>query len=230
MRHSTAPAVIPGMNNSNHRRRKEPCQILYRRKDQSTTKTRRREEDAKNLTGFLVAAGYQACLSGDLTVAEAVYEMVVYHSGGLHMSVADGRPDKTEAPRPQVPAHGLGFRRIGRKLGQDFPGVFLRLPADKAPDIRVEAAERALHFQKRARVPDGGLDLLPVADYPVVPKQLAHLPGIVGRNNFRVEVLEGRAVGLALPEHGEPAQPRLSSLENEHLEQLPVVVQRDAPL
>src|SRR5207247_3798084 len=51
MRHSTAPAVIPGMNNSNHRRRKEPCQILYRRKDQSTTKTRRRRKESDRVFG-----------------------------------------------------------------------------------------------------------------------------------------------------------------------------------
>ena len=45
-----------------------------------------------------------------LTIAEAVDEMIVHHSDGLHVGVDDGRADEVESALLEVFAEGVRFR------------------------------------------------------------------------------------------------------------------------
>ena len=65
---------------------------------------------------------------------------------------------------------------------------------------------------------------------PASASRRSDVRGTEGGDGLRVEAGEGPAVALALAEDGEPAQPGLSALEHQELEEQPVVVHRHAPL
>ena len=76
----------------------------------------------------------------------------------------------------------------------------------------------------------GGRDLEPVADDALVVKQaFDSLLGEAG-DLLGIEVGERPAIGFALSQHDEPAQPGLGTFEREELELLAIVVDRHAPL
>ena len=87
-----------------------------------------------------------------------------------------------------------------------------------------------LHGQEGARIGDGGGDLQAIAHDPGVGEQPADLARVVAGDAAGVEAVEGGAVRAPLVEDGFPGQPGLRALEDEHLEQAPVVTEGDAPL
>src|SRR5690606_32062217 len=101
---------------------------------------------------------------------------------------------------------------------------------DEVPDVAIERAELALHVEEGACVVDGGVDLQPVADDALVGEQLTLSARVVPRDLLRVEVIERLPVRRPFAQNRDPAETRLRTLENQHLEQAPVVVQRHAPL
>src|SRR5581483_691034 len=134
-------------------------------------------------------------------------------------------------PAPlQVFAEGVGLLRPRRNLAQRPGTILSRRSTDEPPLVRVEAAELVLHAQERTRVRDGGLDLQPVAHDPGVPEELRHLPRVEARDARGIEAVEGLAIRVPLSQDRDPAETRLRPLENEELEERPVVVHRDAPL
>src|SRR5690606_24215763 len=175
--------------------------------------------DARSATG--------AC---ELAVAEAVHGVVVHHAGSLHEGVADGGSDEAEAPPLQLAAHCVRLRRLRWHVLQALPAVYLRAPVDEAPQERREAAELLLHRDRGARVVDRGLDLHAVADDAGVREELLDAAGRVARDPGDIEVVERLPVAVALPEDGDPGEPRLRTFQGEHLEEVAVVVRRDAPL
>src|SRR6185503_6727995 len=140
---------------------------------------------------------------------EAVGRVIVDHAGSLHERVADRGPDELEPALLQVAAH--------------------RLVVGKLPDVAIEGAEFLLHRQERSRVRDRRVDFQAVAHDAGVGEQRAFLRGAVLRDLPRVETIERLPVRGPLPEDRDPTQARLRALEDEHLEEPPVVVQRHAP-
>ena len=57
----------------------------------------------------------------DVFIPEAVDEVVVHHSNGLHEGITNGRAHKIKAAFLQVFAHRIRLRRLGRNVGQGFP-------------------------------------------------------------------------------------------------------------
>src|SRR5262245_49281360 len=90
--------------------------------------------------------------------------MIVHHARGLHESVADRRPDESEAALDEIAAHRARGVGRGGTLAVPTPGVLRRLAADELPDVLVERAVLALDLEERARVGDRRLDLGPVTD------------------------------------------------------------------
>src|ERR1044071_6669214 len=91
-----------------------------------------------------------------------------------------------------------------------------RLAIDVAPEIRIEAAELLLNGKVALGVVDRAPGLGAVADDAGVLEKLLNLRLVVGRDNGRIEVVEGAPVTLAPAEDGDPAQTSLRPFEDEH--------------
>src|SRR5688500_5566251 len=100
-----------------------------------------------------------ALASANLTVAEAVDDVIVDHADGLHVRVNDGRAHEAEPALLHVTADLVGERRARRDLLHALVPIHDRLTVDEAPLVRVESAELFLHLQERARILHGRLDL-----------------------------------------------------------------------
>ena len=87
-----------------------------------------------------------------------------------------------------------------------------------------------MNLQKGLCVLDRRLYFTPVPhDAGVRHQRLQLLWAILG-NNHGIKAVEGPAERLPLFQDREPGQPRLKALQNQHLEELPVVMLRPPPL
>src|SRR5262249_36007702 len=110
------------------------------------------------------------------------------------------------------------------------PAVQDRRPADERPDVRVEAAELLLQREEVARIRDGCIDLLAVADDAGILHEPSHRACVEARDLRGIEARERAPVIFALAQDSPPAQARLCALQQEELEVLPIVANRHAPL
>ena len=169
-------------------------------------------------------------MPGHLVITEATDKVVVDHAGGLHVGVADGRADETQAALAEVFAERAGLLCLRGDLLVVAPGVLLGFAADKPPDVGIECAKFLLQLQKCLCIPNRGFDFQAVADDAGIGEQLANLPLVVAGHLLGIETVEDFAVALALAQDGVPAQPGLGPLQDEELEEFAVVVDRHAPL
>src|SRR2546426_11297846 len=98
------------------------------------------------------------------------------------------------------------------------------------PDMGVERPELLAHREQRLRVADCRRDLHAIAHNPRIAEQARDIVLAVTGDFLEVEGVERPAVVLALVEDGVPAEARLGALEDEHLEEMAVVVRGHAPL
>ena len=156
--------------------------------------------------------------------------MVVEDADGLHEGVADRGANEFEAALLEVFAHlfrdgdGVAFFGGGGGSGERFCSTH------EAPDVFVEGAEFALSGEEGAGVEDDRVDFEAIANNAGIVEKGFTFGGIVFEDFVRVKVVEGFAVVVAFFEDGEPAEAGLGSLEIEHLEEEPIVVDGDAPL
>jgi len=113
-------------------------------------------------------------LSLQLSMAETRDKVIVHHSHGLHIRVADRTANEFETTPFQLFAHGVRLRRLGGDSLHRFPCVLPRLTVDESPDVLVEAAEFLLYGQERFGILDGGFDLQPITNDPRI-RQIARL-------------------------------------------------------
>jgi hypothetical protein len=163
-------------------------------------------------------------------VAEAIDDVIVDQSGGLHEGVADRRADEREASVPERLTERVRLRRERRDLLEASPRVLSRLAADEAPDESIEAAQLGPEGEVGARVPDDAFHFEPVANDARIGEELPD-PGrpVVG-DLPGMEAVEGAAVRRPLPEDRDPGEAGLSALQAQELEEPSIVVQGDAPL
>src|SRR5438128_5072642 len=107
--------------------------------------------------------------------------------------------------------------------------MYPRVAADKLPGVPVERAILILNFQKCFGIRDGRHDLQPVTHDAIVLQQSSNLTAVIARHPLRIETIESGAVIFPLPQDRVPTQAGLRALEDQELEQLSVVVLRDAP-
>src|SRR5262249_19774610 len=100
---------------------------------------------------------------------------------------------------------------------------------DEAPRVGIEGSELLLYHEKRPRVADGRLDLLPVPDDPRIEQQLLDALARVSRHLAGIEPAERAAIGFTLAQHGRPAQAGLRAFQQQELEVPAVVMDRHAP-
>ena len=162
-------------------------------------------------------------------VSETTHHMVVDHANGLHEGITNRRPHELEPPLPQIPAHGFGLRSAGGYIGHPGPRVLHGLSPDKPPDVAVKAAELFLHLQEGLGVGDSCGDFALVSDDLRIDQQLCHVSFGVSGDFPDIEIVESFSVACPLFKNGGPAQPGLGPLQNEQLEEAPVVVKRHAP-
>src|SRR5690606_40220472 len=91
-------------------------------------------------------------------------------------------------------------------------------------------AEFGLDGEGVAGVVDGRGDLAAVADDAGIEQQAFDVGLVHGGDARNVETVEDLAEALALPEDGQPGEPRLEAFEAELLEQPRVVDHRPSPL
>src|SRR5882672_1374778 len=155
--------------------------------------------------------------------------MIVDHADGLHHGVTDSRADEIETALAKVLAHGVGFGGTSRDLSEGFPAVPNGLAVDEAPEISVEAAELFLDGEEGFGVLDRGLDLQTVSNNAGVSEERFGLAGVVSGDLARIKSVECTAIVVPFVQNGGPTQAGLGALENEKLEQQPVVMNGHAP-
>jgi hypothetical protein len=87
-------------------------------------------------------------------MSEAVDDVIVHHSDGLHVRIDDRRTDEGEATALQILAHRIGFSGAGGDVTYGTATISLWATADEAPLICLEAAEFRLHIEERPCVLD----------------------------------------------------------------------------
>ena len=144
---------------------------------------------------------------------KATDDMVVDHSGGLHMRVADCGADKLESALLQVFTERIRLCAGRRVVFEPSELMHDRLPADEAPNVCVEAAELRLNFQETLRVVHSCTDLLLIADDAGIVEQQFQLLLAVSGDLRWLELSKGFSVSSPLAQNGVPAQTCLSALQ-----------------
>ena len=162
-------------------------------------------------------------------VPEAIDEVVIDHSGGLHEGVADGGADKAETAFLQGLAHGVRLGAGDGNLFERADGVDFGRAADELPDVAGEAAALFLHLEKSAGIADGRLDFQAIADDSGIGEKRLNFGAVVAGDLFWIEIVEGGTKSFALAKDDLPAQPGLRGVQNEKLEELAVVLKGHAP-
>jgi hypothetical protein len=144
--------------------------------------------------------------------------MIVHHPDRLHKGIADRRADKSETPFFQPFAHCSRFGSLGGKFLHRLPGIYYRLPPDKAPDKPIKTAEFLLHFQKCPGVGNGRFDFQPIADYAGIFEKILYFNRIIFGDFLGGEIVEDLTVVLAAVENRLPRQTGLRPLENKEFE------------
>src|SRR5204863_2440573 len=165
-----------------------------------------------------------------LAVTEAGDEVVVHHPHSLHEGITDGRPDKAEATLDERRAHRIRLTRPGGEIPQRASTVLLRRPTHEAPEKVAERAVAFLEVEEGPGVADRGIHFLAIADDPRILQKLRDLLAIVAGYTLGVEPVERLEETGALVQDDPPGEPGLEAIEHELREQVPVAVERYAPL
>lgn len=146
------------------------------------------------------------------------------HADRLQVRVHGDRADEAHPAPPQLPGQGVGERAGPQAALVDRPS------AAEAPQPVREAPALLPDLQEHAGVGDRRLDLPPVPDDPGVRHESLHVVLPVGGDLHGVEAAVRLAERLPLVQDALPRQPGLEALQEEHLEQPPVVPDGDPPL
>ena len=164
----------------------------------------------------------------DGLVPPAGHDMVIDHADRLHEGIDDGRAAELEAALFQVLGDFGGKRRFGGKLILAAKLILDRRAIDEIPEIMAEAA-LILQGKKSLRRGDRGFDLGAIADDAFILHQGGELGRFVARNLAGIEMVEGFAETFAPPQDRDPGKTGLKTVEDEFLEERPVVVLRHTP-
>ena len=137
---------------------------------------------------LLYAYWAQAKLAGEL---KTLGHMVIDHAAGLHIGIADSRPDKLKTALLEILAHGFRFRCVSGDIGQSSEAVNFRLAIDELPDISVKAAKFRLHVQEGLGIAHHAADFGFVADDACVLQQFTDFGLIILGDHLRLELVEG---------------------------------------
>jgi hypothetical protein len=156
--------------------------------------------------------------------------VVVDDAGGLHPGVNDDGTYELEAAFFE--GSGDFFGELG--FGGDFAGrlwlVFDGFVTGHVPDVGGEVFAGGFHGVVDTRAVDGGFDFgSGTDDSGVLEEALDVFFGEFGYA-FGIEVVKGRAKGVALAENGDPGEAGLEAVEHEGLPEGSAVVFGDAPL
>jgi len=160
-------------------------------------------------------------------IFKAAFDVIIHHAGRLHVRIADRGADELEATLLQVLGQGVRLQRRRPHGFSSHPiGVAQGPVAHKAPDVPVEAAKLLLDLQKTPRVGDGPFDFQAVANDALVSHQPCNVGLAESRHFPCIEALELLPEIIALAQDDNPAQPRLEALQGQHLEDLPILMDR----
>src|SRR5450631_1207746 len=173
-----------------------------------------------------------ACLeaANPLAVAEALHEMVVHHSRGLHEGVTDGGPDEGEACLSQSGGHGSAFLGLGRDLPSRPTVIHPRLAIDEAPQVAGDTACPFPHREIAPRVTDASFEFGAVSNNTLVGHQPLDARRAPTGDAFRVKPVEGPSEVLALSQDGDPRKASLKAVQEQLLKEGAVIPLRHPPL
>lgn len=165
----------------------------------------------------------------DLRIPETAHEMIVDHSGGLHVRVNDRRSYEPEPTLLEILAERIGFGRGRRNLAGRFPPVQLWPAIDEPPAVRIETAKLFLNGEKFLRVPNCGFDFHPVSNDRGVRQDFFDPLRRKTRHFIRIEAAKRPTVTFSFIQNGRPTEPGLRTFQHQKFKMPSVVVDRDAP-
>src|SRR5690348_3202728 len=172
---------------------------------------------------------WSARLGATGAVAETGDEMVVDHARRLHEGINNGGADKFETAARQFLGYLDRDRRGGRHARRGLELVHLRPAVDEIPKKLRKARAFVHDLQIGFSAFDRALDLRPVTDDADIVHQRMDFLGVVARDLFRPEIVEGTAEIVALAQDGDPGQAGLEAIEDQLLIKRAVVVFRHTP-
>lgn len=155
--------------------------------------------------------------------------MIVYQAHRLHERITDSRSNKLESSTKQIAADGVRLRSTCGNLLKFTPPVYARRPANKGPNVGVEASEFPLNCAEGLRVPHRADDLQTIANNAGITKETFDSCRRKSGYTCRIEIGERIAIGLALLENRFPAQAGLRTFKGQKLEKNPVTVNWHSP-
>ena len=149
---------------------------------------------------------------------EAGDEVVVNHSGGLHVGVDHCRPHKLEPPLFQVGRDQVRQFCFGGNHLQAGEMVDQRPEVGKLPDIPVEASILLPDMEEATGIVDARFNLQAVPDDAGILHQPFHIGLTEAGHFFRIKLAENLPEGLPFVQDGSPAQSRLKPFEHQEFE------------
>jgi hypothetical protein len=160
---------------------------------------------------------------------EAIGEMIVDHTGSLHVGVDYGRADEFESFLFQVLSDGVGEIGSGGNFVEGVEVIVDCAAIGKAPDVVVEGAELFPDCDKRPGIGDGSGDFQAVADNAGVFQKRGDFTVIIAGNGSKIKMIECVSEVLSFPQDGQPAQTCLKGFQNQEFKQFSVLMNRNTP-
>jgi DNA-binding transcriptional ArsR family regulator len=155
-------------------------------------------------------------------------EMVVDHTDSLHEGIDDGRPYELPSACAQRLGQSLGLGRRDRIVAVRLrPRMPHRLVRPHEVDKRLACV---VHCEQCLGIDDGRGHLLPIANDAGIRQQPLNVGRPIGRHLRRIESIEGTSITLALAQDGDPGQTSLCTVEDEFLEQFPLIADGPTPV
>lgn len=158
--------------------------------------------------------------------------MIVDESHRLHKSIKGRGAHKAPTPLSERVAHRPRLLTL-RQLEQDFSVDPLGSISRRRLELPEKAGQAAEIFDDllcAAGIMNGGFNLTAVSNDPRVVHESINTSPVESRDFHEIEVPESPTEGFALPQNGQPAEPRLESLQANLLEETSVVDLRPPPL
>ena len=132
-------------------------------------------------------------------------QVIIHHSGGLHISIADGGANKLEATALKCFTHVIGSGRFCGYIGLHLPIVAGRLTSHKAPDKRIKTAKLFLHRDKFLGVVYRSEHLQTISYDGYILQQRFYFIRVITGNTPHIKMIKCLAVSGALFQNGNPA-------------------------
>ena len=161
---------------------------------------------------------------------EAINRVIVDEPNRLHVGIDDRAADKPETTFLEILRQCIADRARRWHLSHPGPAIHDRFPSHELPDVAIERTELLLYSEKCLRVGHRRVDFEPVADDAGILQQHGFFLRRESLHLLRIELRKRSTIAIPPQQDCFPRKTRLRAFQQQHLEMLPVIVNRHPPL